>query len=100
MARTSFGFFWLARVLAQLRYRDLVPNPVNYDEGNSSIHYTGEWTTASDPHVPSLEHPSPYHMAQGNGSSAYFEFTGRAVVVRGPMMPTSGKYQIVSFQLL
>ncbi|KAH8119972.1 hypothetical protein DFH11DRAFT_21098 [Phellopilus nigrolimitatus] len=58
--------------------------PVRIDNQNTSlIVYNGNWTTRSDSQVPNSQNPSPFFETDDFGASASFNFTGRAVEVRG-----------------
>ncbi|CCM03671.1 uncharacterized protein FIBRA_05815 [Fibroporia radiculosa] len=61
-----------------------VPNEIFYDNADTSVmHYSGNWSIASDPNVPNSTHPAAYHQTSTYNSSMSMEFVGEAVAVSG-----------------
>lgn len=66
----------------------------------SVISYTsGAWQTQNDPQIPSRQDPSAYQQTNVFEASAWLNFTGRAVELRGESNWGWWTYEVVSEQL-
>ncbi|OCH94098.1 hypothetical protein OBBRIDRAFT_852240 [Obba rivulosa] len=60
------------------------PIPYIYDNQNSSLVYTGNWSFPNnDGHIPNTSHPVPFHKTVAYASSVSLNFTGVAIAVNG-----------------
>ena len=58
--------------------------------------YSGNWTIANDPDVPSKDQPAPYENVQAGTPSVSFSFRGTGVLVNGSRNWGSWEYAVVS----
>lgn len=70
--------------------------PEVYDNGNSTLQYSGTWQSLYDVQIPSKAAPKNYTQTSQSGAAVALNFSGSAVAIRSPVNWGHWIYNVVS----